>query len=319
MSKDIVIKENISGSDVIQQIIKKHNIDERLYYVYSFKVKEGNWNTAAKKREQSLTWTREEDPDGNPIQIMEGFSKHFPEFMVADNKINSIEIVFKRKPIESDILESFKELIVDLPSLPLPTLIHNKITGNGVAAELTTFDAHLGKLAWLQEKGYRNYDLKISAEDFTYVSDRNLDLITPHKPEKLFYIIGQDLYHIDNMSSHTTKGEHTLDVDGRITKIHNKAFTISRDNIYKASLIAPVEVVWIPGNHDFLASFMLVFALKEHFRNHKRITFDIGENPRKARLWGNLMNLLNNSQNCGVNLSSENGITVTNTKNKMLK
>jgi hypothetical protein len=91
------------------------------------------------------------------------------------------------------------------------------------------------------------------------------------------------------MSSHTTQGEHTLDVDGRITKIHKIVFTNVRDAIYKASMLAPVEGIWIPGNHDFLASYMLAFALKEHFRDNKRVTIDISENPRKARLWGNLL------------------------------
>jgi hypothetical protein len=300
MDKEIKIKDNFSGSDVIQKIIEKHGIDMNLYYVYSFKVKEGSWNTAAKKRDQELSWTKEEQTekkDGknaynkttNPVQIMEGYSKHYPEFMMADNKSNSIEIVFKRKPIEADILESYKELIKELPILELPELVKLKPNNSGVAAEIATYDAHLGKLAWEQETGYRHYDLSIAAKDYIYVTDRNLSLIAPHKPERIFYVIGQDMYHIDNMSGHTTKGDHTLDVDGRITKVHNKAFIITRDNIIKASKIAPVEVIWVPGNHDFLASYMLVFALAQHFRNYARVKVDISENPRKARLWGNLL------------------------------
>jgi hypothetical protein len=289
MSKEIKVKSIYSGSDIIDRLIEEHNIDMNLYYVDSFKVKDGMWNTAGIKRDQQLTWKREQDTKGNPTQIMEGYAKRYPEFMMAENKTNYIEVTFKRKPVEFDILQSFKELVVTLPSIKLPIVRRRAITGNGVAAEITTFDAHLGKLAWEIETGYRHYDLKIAVKDYQYVTDRNLDLIAPHKPEKIFYIIGQDMYHIDNMAGHTTSGDHTLDVDGRIQKIHTQAFIVSRDNIYKSSKLAPVEVIWIPGNHDFLASYMLAFALKEHFRDNPRITVDIGENPRKARLWGNLL------------------------------
>jgi hypothetical protein len=291
MEKQIKVKGNYSGNYVIDKIIKDHNIDMNLYYVESFKVKSGTWNTAAKKRDQELKWTREINKKGNPTQIMEGYSKHFPEFMMANNKTNSIEVTFKRKPIEGDILESFKELIKGMPIVELPTKRPGRYLpkNNGIAAEITTFDAHLGKLAWEQETGYRNYDLNIAIADYQYATDRNLELIRPHRPDKIFYIIGQDMYHMDNLAGHTTTGDHTLDVDGRITKVHKKAFEVSRNNIWKASTIAPVEVIWIPGNHDFLASYMLAFALKEHFRNDPRITVDVGENPRKARLWGNLL------------------------------
>lgn len=289
-NKTITAKGNYhgTGSKVIEEIIKEHSIDMNLYYVDSFKVKKGHWNTAAKKRDQELTWTREQGEKG-PIQIMEGFSKHFPEFMVANNKTNSVEVMFKRRPIEADLLESYKTIIKDLPSLPLPTYIPKKAFANGIAGELATYDAHLGKLAWLWETGYRNYDLSIATKDYMYVAEKCLDLLAPQKPEKIFYIIGQDMYHMDNMEGHTTKGQHNLDVDGRITKVHDKAFIITRDNIYKASKISKVEVIWIPGNHDYLASYMLVFALKQYFKNHTRITFDVTTNPRKSRLWGSLL------------------------------
>ena len=301
MKKIIKIKEPINGSDAIDEIIKKHNIDMHFYYVDSFKVKEGSWDTSALKRDQELNWSSQEQKatktgknaykwEKKPVQIMEGYGKRYPEFIVNNNKTNTIEVTFKRKPIEGDILESFTELVKNMPIFEPPTIIFKgTVKNNGIAGEITTFDAHLGKLAAEIETGYRNYDLNIAIKDYKYATDKNLDLIAPHKPEIIYYIIGQDMYHIDNMAGHTTKGDHTLDVDGRITKVHKKAFTVSRDNIIKASKIAPVRVIWIPGNHDFLASFMLAFALKEHFKNYSRVTVDVTENPRKAVLWGNLL------------------------------
>jgi len=276
------------GSKVIQQIIDDNEINMNLYYVDFFKVKSGTWNTAAKKRNQKLTWTKVQGKHG-PTALMEGHSEHYPEFMMADNKTNSIEVTFRRKPIEADILESFTEIIKDMPAFEEPKAKRKLPIPNGIAAELATYDAHLGKLAWEQETGYRNYDLNIAIEDYNYVTEKNLDLISPHKPEKIFYIVGQDMYHVDNMEGHTTHGKHSMDVDGRITKVHTKAFVITRDNIIRCSKVAPVEVIWIPGNHDFLASYMLCHSLQQYFRNYSRVTVDLEENSRKARLWGTLL------------------------------
>ena len=284
-------EQTVGSTNVIDAIIKKHKINMDLYYVDSFKVKDGSWDTSAIKRDQNLKWTCPKDEEGNPVgQYMEGTSIRYPEFMVNNNKTNYVEITFKRKPIEADILESYKEIMKEMPVLPL--LKHRAVPiqkQTGVAAEIAIYDPHFGKLAWKDETGYRHYDTKIAAKDYSDVTSRCLDLASPHKPEKIFYVVGQDLYHIDNMESHTTNGDHTMDVDGRITKIHKIVFENVRNAIYKASTLAPVEVIWIPGNHDFLASYMLVFALKEHFKDYKRVTVDISENPRKARLWGNLL------------------------------
>lgn len=277
------------GKNPIEDIIKKYNIDTNLWFVDSFKIKDGKWNTAGLKREQDLVWTKEKGKDNTPNQIMEGFSKRFPEFILAENKTYSIEITFKRIPTEVNVLESFKEIIKDFQPYPYSNHIPKFKSDSGIALEISTFDAHFQKLAWEQETGYRNYDLSIAAQDYKYVTDKILNWAIPYKPEKIFYIIGQDLYHSDNMAGKTTNGEHTLDVDGRVTKVHRKIFEITVENILKAKQLAPVHIIWSPGNHDYLASYMLCFALEQYFKDDKYVTVDIGYNPKKAVLWGTLL------------------------------
>lgn len=258
---------------LIDRIIQIAGIDLKQWKVKEFKLYPNAWGVTMKQKEwrgkkrTTKTWAEQ-----------------------AMNYQLKVEIKFERiqYDIETAMLDSFKEIVKDMPAIEIPEIITKKIR-NGVAAELATYDAHFGKLAWLQETTYRHYDVNIAAKDYTRSIDNNLDLISPHKPEQIFYIIGQDMYHIDNLAGHTTSGSHTLDVDGRITKVHIKTFTVSRDSIIKARKIGPVKVVWIPGNHDFLASYMLVFALMQYFRNWKGITFDLSEASRKAVLWGNLL------------------------------
>ena len=63
-------------------------------------------------------------------------------------------------------------------------------------------------------------------------------------------------------------------------------FKAVTEGIYKARSVAPIELIWIPGNHDEVASLFLCYALKEHFRNDKYVTIDLSPQSRKARLWG---------------------------------
>lgn len=297
--------KNQAGADPIKELIKKYNIDESIWYVDSFKIKDGKWNTAAKKRDQELEWTTEsqtEEKGGKNSytktkenqQIMRGFSKHFPEFMMAENKTYSIEITFKRLPLEHNILESFERLMEKFPTYPYSDKKPRFKPGSGHALELSTFDAHFGKLAWELETGYRNYDLKIVADDYKYVCDEILEQALPYKPEKIFMPLGQDIYHMDNMQGKTTRGEHTLDVDGRITKVNDVIFEVVLRTIYKAREIAPVKIIWSPGNHDHFASYMLCFSLKQHFKDDPHVEVDLslpekGKRIHKAELWGTLL------------------------------
>lgn len=264
--------KDIDQQSLIDSIIDIAGINKKTWRVKSFKVTPNVWGVTMKQK-----------------KTRKGSSKTWAE--QAYNYQLKVEIYFERNiPYENEILDSFKELISEMPTLP-ENRKYVKIPSknNGIAGEIAIYDPHFGKLAWKDETGYRHYDTKIASRDFCYVVDNCLDLLAPAKPEKIFHIVGDDLFHVDNMASHTTSGDHTLDVDGRITKINKTVFLNSRDAIYKASKIAPVEVLWIPGNHDFLISYMLVFALQQYFRGYSRVTFDLSENPRKARLWGNLL------------------------------
>lgn len=299
-----VIKDKVKGkpgADLIKELINKYNIDESMWYVDSFKIKDGKWNTSAIKRDQEIKWSIEEDKEGNSQQLMEGYGKRYPEFMMAENKTYSIEITFKRLPIEHNILDSFKRIVKKMPKSKYSNRKPMFKPGSGYALEISTFDAHLGKLAWEHETGYRNYDLKIASNDYKYVYEQILHDALPFEPEKIFIPLGQDIYHIDNMDGKTTHGTHSMDVDGRITKVNDIVWDVVLGMILEARKLAPVEVIWSPGNHDHFASYMLCFALAQYFIKDPLVTVDLqtehsdttkliptdhGKQIHKARLWG---------------------------------
>lgn len=169
--------------------------------------------------------------------------------------------VWLKPKIKNDLEEAIKIYAANISKYRIKKTTRRK-KSSGVALEMALLDAHLGKLAWLEETGYRNYDTGIAVEDYNYAVDYNLNASAWARPEKIFYIVGQDLFHVDNMEGKTTHGQHAMDVDGRMPKIYEKAFRIVTESIYKCREVAPTEVIWSPGNHDYLASmfFMLCAA-----------------------------------------------------------
>jgi hypothetical protein len=284
VESSIIKTTKIAGAEIPKEVddfAKLLGVDQNIWEVSTYTIKDGRWTVCSKYRDQDLTFK-----DG----VMDGHAIRKNDWIAVENKTYSISVTFKRKSVESNMKEIMQGIVDNMSSFGFPTLRKRKsIIEKGVAAELALYDAHFGKLAWKNETGYRHYDVKIATQDYMYAAEKALDLIIPHHPEKIFYIIGQDQFHVDNMASHTTQGDHTLDVDGRLPKIIPIVFGTVRDIIYKACQVAPVEVIWIPGNHDYVASFSLGLILKEHFRLNPRVTVDVSENPRKARLWGNLL------------------------------
>jgi len=157
---------------------------------------------------------------------------------------------------------------------------------SGYAGIMALIDAHLGKFAWGKELNGRDYDLKSACEDYLYCTQENLSYMSPFKPEIIYYILGQDLMHTENYEGKTPKGGNILDVDNRLPKIIQKAKEVVLKSLYECRKVAPVEVLWVPGNHDMYSSLWMAHLVEEHFKDDKYLTVDLGPAVRKARLWG---------------------------------
>ena len=277
----------LSGEGVsVDDILEKYNIDTDLWEVEWFTIKDGKHEVSMNDREQDLDF--EKDPEGK--QVMTGYAKRKGQ-ITKENKSFSIQVKLKRKVDYTDIIVN--KLIEKIPKFEFTHFKPQHKQGSGIALEMATLDAHFGKLAWLAETGYRIYDTDSAGEDYEYAVDKNLNWSSPYKLDKIYFIVGQDLFHIDNVKGNTTYGSHDMDVDGRIIKIYDKTYEIVLRSIYKCRSVAPVEVIWSPGNHDFLTSYALCHSLAQHFIDDKYVDVDLYENKggvtRKARLWGNLL------------------------------
>jgi transposase-like protein len=151
--------------------------------------------------------------------------------------------------------------------------------------EVCLYDAHIGKLAWEAETG-TSYDLKIGRQVVLGAVDRVLALVKPFPVERILLPLGQDFLHIDN-ARNTTVNDTQVDTDGRYPKIFESAVAICTEILGQLRTVAPVHVLWVPGNHDRTTSYHLVYALKCLFSGvHADVTFDVGPRVRKYHRYG---------------------------------
>jgi predicted DNA-binding transcriptional regulator AlpA len=153
--------------------------------------------------------------------------------------------------------------------------------------EINIFDAHFGKLAWAPESG-EDYDLKLAEKVY---ADAVIDLAAKAKGyaiDRVLLPVGNDLMHVDSAESATTRGTR-VDSDGRYAKIFVAAQMAVVRAVETLRAIAPVDVIFVPGNHDRLSAFTLVRTIDAWFRNCDDVTVDSGPNPRKYFRYGNCL------------------------------
>jgi hypothetical protein len=229
------------------------------------KIKVGNWEVSMKLKQ----------PDGTHKAIK------VPAFRIGLT-------LLRKTPHPLEI--AIGNLIKDMPALP--TVDFTKHTGIGsqtIAAEIAPFDIHFGKFAWHPETMGGSMDSKIASKVFIDSCTDNLEKLSKWPLAKIFFVVGQDLMHFENIWAQTPISGHQLDVDSRLPKVIEICKRSVVHIIDLAIQMAPVEVIRIPGNHDIHASYWLCEILKERYRDNKHVTIDNGPSVKKCRLWGDLL------------------------------
>lgn len=147
------------------------------------------------------------------------------------------------------------------------------------------YDAHFGLLAWGAETG-ESYDLGIARARYGAAVNDLAEKIAPYRPAKIYLPLGNDFFHINNPEGCTPASHHHLDVDGRLGKVFDAGVNAVLDSTRTLLDIAPVEYIWIPGNHDPETSYFLCKVIQAFYHGKKHVAVDIGPSPRKYRHFG---------------------------------
>lgn len=252
----------------VEQLIKECNVNLKEWEIKSQKI--NKWDTTSFKNGEPKT-----------IENFQVTATLSPIKSAQDSKfvINSVrELISTYK---------FPELDMSLinPQSPINYEENNLL-------EIPIFDLHLGKLAWEGETG-ENYDTKITASRLINVIKTILHRANGYNYNRILFPIGSDFFNSDNLNNTTTKGTpQDEDLRWQKTYIIGVKLMVDAINILKQTG-KHVDVLVIPGNHDYERSFYFGVTLESWFRNDESVTFanpiSPYTSPRKYYEFGNVL------------------------------
>ena len=151
------------------------------------------------------------------------------------------------------------------------------------ALVMSPTDFHWGKYGWEDEVG----------EDFGFdeaerrLIDTTSELLSrlPGRPEKVIVSTGSDWFHVDNYHGGTTKGT-IQDMQGSPAQILMSGCELARKHIEMLRQVAPVEVVFMPGNHDRHSALTLMLYLSAAYEPVEDVEVIISPADRQYRVYG---------------------------------
>lgn len=236
----------------LEEVQKMFGIDSKFWYCVKFTV--SNWDVTSTKVGRTAT----------NFAVKGEFKKRVDVINFEELKEKFINDVKKEIPIwESK------------PSL----------SQNNLLLEVPIADLHIGKMSWERETG-ENFDHHIAKERFNIVIEDILEKNKNRKLEKVLFVIGNDILNYDNMNK-TTTGGTPQDTDIRFQKMFDVACELMLSGILSLNTLAPVDVLYVPSNHDYQTGYYLLMYISAFFKNHPNIQIDSSPKCRKYYEYGN--------------------------------
>jgi hypothetical protein len=189
------------------------------------------------------------------------------------------------------VFDDIRDLIDDLRANALPRLGVLNATlpfgGGERLLELSIPDVHIGKLAWGEECG-ENYDSKIAVALYMEAVEDLLYKTASYSPDRILLVVGNDLINVDTGANQTTAGTPQSS-DGRHLKMFRDARQLITAVIERLILVAPVDVMICPGNHDTFSVFALGEVLAAYFSKTPTVQIDNSPPLRKYYRFGRVL------------------------------
>ena len=251
----------------LEQALEVANVDMTQWKVDRYTI--GSWQVTLKLKED----TGRKDAKGNPVYTDRPKTVTMYKIQVWLRKLHNMEWV-----------EAIRLLIDDIPKLKTPKKSYDNIDGDYLL-EIALMDVHFGMLAWDKETGM-DYDIDIAEEVFLNGVQDLLTKSQGYSPSRIIFPFGNDFLHIDDPTNQTPQNRNLLDADSRLIKIYQKAKKSVIKAIDYCRQIAPVDVVWVPGNHDPNVSYYMCDVLDHVFYNDADVTVNKSPKLRKFYPWG---------------------------------
>lgn len=211
-------------------------------------------------------WIKTKNKDGLNYSVL-AKNPHFVDEKSVDYKMLQTEII--------------KDLQNYIPKYPT---IKRTISENKRLFIFDPADIHIGKLCSAFEVG-ESYNNQIAVQRVLKGCKGILNEIDTNSIDKILFVIGNDILHIDNAKRTTTSGT-PQDTDGMWHTNFLIAKSLYVDIIEILMQVADVHIVYNTSNHDYTNGFFLAQVIETHFRECKNVTFDTTIAHRKYFVYG---------------------------------
>lgn len=191
----------------------------------------------------------------------------------------------RKKPLAFDYLKVREEQIAEMQShAPQYKTIKRKPLTDGHLLVLDPADVHFGKLASLIETG-EAYNLEIAKSRVLEGVTGILQKAQGFPLERILLVLGNDMLHTDNAANTTTAGTRQ-DVAGMWHEGYQAAKQTLVEVIESLLLLADVDVILNPSNHDYVLGYGLFDSVASWFSKARNITFNGAPSHRKYYQYG---------------------------------
>lgn len=179
----------------------------------------------------------------------------------------------KLETLMGQLLDQFRKAAPILPA------VHYETTNRRGLLEVSLMDMHLGK--YCSETGTgRAFNADICEHMFTRAVEDLLAKTNGLNPEKILFVVGNDMLNTDHLGRETTAGTpQSCDIT------YQEAFVRGRKLLVSAILTlrqkSPVEVIVVPGNHDTQVCYYLGDSLAGWLHATSGVTVENSPRPRK--------------------------------------
>ena len=252
--------------NTLEKALEVAEVDMTQWKVDRYEI--GSWQVTMKLK----TDTGKKDSKGDPIYIDKPRTVTMYRIRVWLKKLHNMEWV-----------EAIRTLIREVPKIQTP--VKNYDLDGNYLLEIALMDVHFGMLAWGKETG-TSYDIDIAEELFLYAVQDLLSKARGYRPSRILFPFGNDFLHIDDPTNLTPQNRNPLDVDSRLIKIYEKAKMSVVKAINYCREVAPVDVVWVQGNHDPNLSYYMCDVIDHIFMNDEDVTVNKSPKYRKYYPFG---------------------------------
>lgn len=185
---------------------------------------------------------------------------------------------FKYEDFRDDFIAEISKLS------PVYRKIERKPVKDGHCMLFDPADIHIGKLCSSFETG-EDYNQQIAVQRVREGLTGIIQKSHGWNIDKIIFVAGNDILHTDTPRRTTTSGT-PQDTDGMWYDNFLTAKKLLVEIIETLMMIADVEVVYNPSNHDYMSGFMLLDSITSWFKDSKNVTFKADMSHRKYSVYG---------------------------------